>query len=84
MGISSLHFLPALAGGEERERQINVLRNDTVKVVRLYNVCDHISKHEYGVFVERYNSDSRISRCGQDYSCFYREFSVRYPTGVYV
>jgi hypothetical protein len=48
----SPHFLPALEDGGERKRQINVLRNDTVKVVRLYNVCDNISDYEYGVFVE--------------------------------
>jgi hypothetical protein len=40
MGSSSLHFLPAVAGGGDRERQSNVLCNDTVEVVRLYNVCD--------------------------------------------
>jgi hypothetical protein len=29
MGIISLHFLPAMEDGGERERKINVLRNDT-------------------------------------------------------
>jgi hypothetical protein len=52
MGIISLHFLRAPEFGGEREMQENVLCNDTVKVVRLYNVCDNISEYEYGVFVE--------------------------------
>jgi hypothetical protein len=52
MGSSSLHFLLALAGGGDRERRINVLRNDTVEVIRLYNVCDNVNEYEYRVFME--------------------------------
>ena len=32
--------------------------------------------------MEWYQSGSRISRCGQGYRCFYREFAVRFPTGA--
>jgi hypothetical protein len=40
MRSRSLHFLPALAGGGDRERQKDVLCKDTVEVVSLYNVGD--------------------------------------------
>jgi hypothetical protein len=29
-----------------------VLRNDTVKALRLYNVCDNVNEYEDEVFVE--------------------------------
>jgi hypothetical protein len=42
MESSSLHCLPAMASGGGRERERNVLCNDTVEFLRLYNVCDKL------------------------------------------